>query len=699
MSTSVRRYVLAALLGVACAAGPLSAQAFSIEDILSAPFPTELTASKGGTFAWVFNAKGVRNIWMAEGPAYKARQVTTYSKDDGQEIAGLAFTPDGGILYVRGGGTNRAGEFPNPSSDPAGVERAVWLVKAGGAPRKIINAGGFALSPSGKEIAYPGQGGVMVVALDSGSAARQLLKARGGSGGLRWSPDGTKIAFVSFRERHSFLGVYDLGAKTLTWIDASVDQDGDPAWSPDSKRIAYLRNPTHFVDQMFVAEREGDPWSIRVADVATGVGREIWRADKGPGSVFRGVVATNQILWTADNRLVFPWEKDGWSHLYSMPASGGQPALLTPGDGEVEYVTLAEDGRTILYNSNIGDIDRRDVWRVSAAGGAPVQVTKGNGIEWSLVEGGGRLALLRSDSRLPARPALLEGSNVRDIAPETMPSNFPSSKFVEPQAVMLSSTDGMQIPAQVFVPANIRAGEKRPAVIFFHGGSRRQMLLGWNYGNYYHKAYGLQQWFASQGYIALTVNYRSGIGYGLNFREALNYGAGGSSEFGDVMGAGLYLRSRPDVDPTRIGLWGGSYGGYLTAMGLSRASDLFAAGVDIHGVHDWNPVIRGFIPTYDPLKQVEMAKLAFESSPMATVKGWRSPVLFIHGDDDRNVPFTETGSIIEQLRKQNVELEQLVFPDDVHDFLLWNNWLRAYTATADFFARKLGGQAARAGGN
>ena len=698
MNTSLRRCVVTSLMGAACVAGPLSAQTFSIEDVLSAPFPTDLVASKTGSFAWVFNAKGVRNLWIAEGPSYKARQLTSYAEDDGQEISGLTFTPDGGILYVRGGPPNRAGDIPNPSSDPAGVERAIWLVKtSGGAPRKVVNAGGYALSPSGKEIAYSGQGGVMVVAIDSGSAPRQLLKARGGSGGLRWSPDGTKLAFVSNRERHSFLGVYDLGAKSLTWIDASADQDGDPAWSPDSRRIAFLRAPSQFVDQMFIAEREGDPWSIRVADVATGVGREVWRADKGPGSVFRDVVAANQIFWTADDRLVFPWEKDGWTHLYSIPSGGGTALLLTPGSGEVEYVALAEDRRTILYNANIGDIDRRDVFRVAAAGGAPVSVTKSAAIEWGLVEGGGKLALLRADSKIPARPALVEGATVRDIAPETIPASFPAARLVEPQAVMLSATDGMQIPAQLFMPANVRPGEKRPAVIFFHGGSRRQMLLGWNYGNYYSKAYGLQQWFASQGYIALSVNFRSGIGYGLNFREALNYGAGGASEFNDVMGAGLYLRSRADVDPARIGLWGGSYGGYLTAMGLSRASDLFAAGVDIHGVHDWNPVIRGFIPTYDPLKQVEMARVAFESSPMSSVKGWRSPVLFIHGDDDRNVPFTETGSIIEQLRKQDVELEQLVFPDDVHDFLLWSNWVKAYTATGDFFARKLVGQTARAG--
>ena len=98
----------------------------------------------------------------------------------------------------------------------------------------------------------------------------------------------------------------------------------------------------------------------------------------------------------------------------------------------------------------------------------------------------------------------------------------------------------------------------------------------------------------------LSVNYRSGIGYGMEFREALNYGATGASEFNDVQGAGLYLRSRPDVDPARIGLWGGSYGGYLTALGLARASDLFACGVDFHGVHDWNLEVPHTLSAEDP---------------------------------------------------------------------------------------------------
>jgi dipeptidyl aminopeptidase/acylaminoacyl peptidase len=155
------------------------------------------------------------------------------------------------------------------------------------------------------------------------------------------------------------------------------------------------------------------------------------------------------------------------------------------------------------------------------------------------------------------------------------------------------------------------------------------------------------------------------------------------------MGAGLYMRGRADVDPKRIGLWGGSYGGYLTALGLARSSDLFAAGVDMHGVHDWNEEIHNFVPAYNPEEKAEVARLAFESSPLASVKTWRSPVLLIQGDDDRNVPFSETVHLAEALRKQGVEFEQLVFPDELHDFMMRRTWLAAYHAAVDFLDRKL----------
>src|SRR5580698_7922482 len=168
-----------------------------------------------------------------------------------------------------------------------------------------------------------------------------------------------------------------------------------------------------------------------------------------------------------------------------------------------------------------------------------------------------------------------------------IPADFPADKLLTPQQVIFSAADGMPIHGQLFLPTSASDGGKHHALVFFHGGSRRQMLLGWHYMDYYSNAYAMNQYLASLGYIVLSVNYRSGIGYGLDFREALHYGREGASEYNDILGAGNYLRGRADVDSSRIGAWGGSYGGFLTALALARASNIFAAGVDMHGVHQW----------------------------------------------------------------------------------------------------------------
>ena len=695
MSRVHARLATAVLVLLSCL--PIAAQQpdVTLEGLLSAPFPTELLASPtGAKVAWIQNAKGVRNVWMAEPPEYKGRQVTRYTADDGQAIAGLEWMPDAKtLIFVRGGGANRQGEIPNPTSDPAGAEQVIWRVSlAGGEPVKIAPGSGVAVSPKGDGIAFVRQGGAFWAAFGAKGEPLQWIKVRGGSANLRFSPDGTKLAFVSRRGNHGFVGVYDVAAKAVRWMSPSVDSDSNPAWSPDGKRLAFLREPASSSISLFQPHLTApQPWSILVADAATGEAKVVWRADPGPGSAFSDeMVAANQIFWAAGDRLVFPWEKDGWLHLYSVPAAGGAATLLTPGDFEIEFVNLSPDRRQVVFNSNQGDIDRRHVWKVDVTGGPPVALTRGSRIEWLpvMTSDGKALAYFRSGARRPVQTVIeIAGGAARDLAPGTIPSEFPESALVEPQPVIFSASDGVRIHGQLFLPPGIKDGERRPAVVFFHGGSHRQMLLGWHYIAYYNNAYAMNQYLASRGYVVLSVNYRSGTGYGLAFREIANQGAAGASEFNDVLGAGLYLRGRSDVDPDRVGLWGGSYGGYLTALGLARASNLFAAGVDLHGVHNWNVGIRNFAPEYRPKPDEE--RLAFESSPMAWLDGWRSPVLVIHGDDDRNVNFSETVDLVEALRKRNVEVEQLIFPDEIHGFLRYASWLAAYRAAGEFLDRKL----------
>jgi dipeptidyl aminopeptidase/acylaminoacyl peptidase len=674
------------------AATLLAEKPFTLEQVLSNPFPESLVAAPaGGSLAWQMNARGARNVWVASPPDYRGHPVTHFSEDDGQDINQLRWTPDGrSIVFVRGGDFDMGREAPNPRSNPEGVEQAVWTVSLGGGDARKLGEGHEpAISPKGDRVAFLSKGQIWWAPLDGHDKAEQAVHARGTAQSLRWSPDGSKLAFVSSRGDHAFVGVFDPAAKTLRYIDPGVDQDSEPAWSPDSRQIAFIRVPASHDLFAFGPRIAAEAWSTRVADVATGAGHEVWRAAAGRGSVFYPVVAEKQLQW-ANGYLLFPWERTGWVHLYSVPVAGGAALELTPGEFEVEHVTLSPNGREVVFSSNQADIDRRHLWKVAVDQAVPSPVTTGEGIEWSPVvtsdsEG---IAYLHSDARRPPRAAIIVGAGApKDLV--SMPEDFPADQLVTPQAVTISAADGLRIHGQLFLPHDLRTGERRPALLFFHGGSRRQMLLGWHYMYYYNNAYAMNQYLASRGFIVLSVNYRSGIGYGLDFREAVNYGARGASEFNDVVGSGLYLRSRPDVDPARIGVWGGSYGGYLSALGLARASDLFAAGVDFHGVHDWNAVIGNFVSGYDPQKQQEAARVAFESSPMAAVKQWRSPVLLIHGDDDRNVPFSETVTLVEALRKQGVEFEELIFPDEVHDFLTHARWLQAYHAAAEFLERHL----------
>jgi len=699
---------LASIAAVAGGAPPARSQAFTIEQALSAPFTEHLTAAPAkGRLAWVANIGGRRNVWLAEptlSPAgYRSRPLTHYADDDGQELSTPQWTADAEwLVYVRGDGAQgETHPVPNPAWFAKGAQQQVWVVGAqGGEPRLISEGHTPAVSPDGKSVAYVLKGQIWLARLDDEKAKpEQLLQTRGSAQDLRWSPDGARLAFVSDRDDHSFIGVYSLAAKAVVWMEPSTDFDRDPEWSADSARIAYLRVPPDKNAMMFVPHRTALPWSIRVADAATGKAAEIWRADEGAGSAYRETDSTEQLHWTSSGRIVFPWESDGWLHLYAVPAGGGPALKLTPGEFEVEHVSLSADRNTLVFDSNQNDVDRRHVWRVNfgadGSNSAPEAVTSGDGIETQPVvaSDGATVAVLRSDARVPIRAAVAAGGKLIDLAPQAVPADFPGARFVVPQQVIITATDGMTIHGQLFLPADLKPGERRPAAVFFHGGSQRQMLLGWHYMEYYSNAYAMNQYLASKGFIVLSVNYRSGIGYGLNFREALNYGAAGASEFNDVMGAGLWLKARPDVDGARIASWGGSYGGYLTALALSRASSLFAAGVDMHGVHDWNLELPTFVPSYDPSQRAETARLAFESSPISSVSTWRSPVLLIHGDDDRNVPFAETVQLVEALRRQKVEFEELIFPDEIHDFLLRRDWAHAYAAGAEFLERKLGGAA------
>jgi dipeptidyl aminopeptidase/acylaminoacyl peptidase len=657
-----------------------------LEALLATPLVYQpVAAADGRSLAFVAREARTRAIYFLR-VGESAKPLVRYPDDDGQDLTQVALSPDGSLLsFVRGGPPNSKGEIPNPRSLASPPLRQVWLLDTAGgaAPRPVGIGYAPQFSPDGARLIWLTERGVACVPLRNSDGHRSDVDAAeillaGPLFALRFSPDGNKVAY----ERSSYVEVFDLKSRATWAVAKPADAvDIDPNWSPDGESIALRRlvGPQPPTENGYAGEYVAkEPWAIQVASVATHQVREVWRADAGMGSAYYDLdqdptdtgAQVRQLFWSDGNDIAFTWERDGWRHLYAVSAQGGQPRLLTPGDGEVETAALSLDRKTLVYSTNIGDPYRRHIAAVAFSGGAPKPVTQGPTSQWTPVPLAASIAYIDAGWAMPPAVLLqdLKGAT-RGAGGPAVPNAYPSSQMVKPQPVSFPGVDGQMAYGQLFVPAK----PSGCGVVFVHGGITRQMLLGFHYMDAYSNLYELNQYFSTQGCAVLSVEYRSSIMRGYVFRNAPGWGNGGASEYRDVLGGANYLKSRSDLKIDKIGIYGLSWGGYLTAQALARNSDVFKAGFDMAGVH-------GF------------PGATFKYSPLAFVGQWRSPVYIVAGDDDRNVDFNQSIALLQALRSKTdtVEIAEKVIPNEIHDLsLTFEDLVDVYFEGSEFMLNHL----------
>lgn len=660
--------------------------------------PPTGTAS-GQAAAWVESVGGRRTIWFTATTDAAPRALAQFA-DDGLPVSALTISEDGRRLaYIVGSAPNAQGEINNPLHLADPQERVLWATSTTTpAPRRI--AGGSTarfhspvLSPDGAALAYAQGREVWSSDLrDSASQPQRLFTLHGSAGDLAWSPDGRRLAFVSHRGSHSFVGIFDLADRRLRYLAPGIDGDRAPRWSPDGRHLLFLREREETQNYRFTVRLDSIPWSIMLANADSGETHTLWTADRGAGSTPYDA----DPFWIDAGSIGLFWEKTGWRQLYRLGLDGRAPTRLSSGDGEVATAIPSADGRRVYYTANADIRERFDLHAVAASGGASQRLLAGEGIATRGIRpvalGADGVVVPAYQPTAPVRMLAVDaGGAARALSPPvsisaTAIAAIPAALLPTPEIVTLSAEDGLRHRALLYRPAIPRAG-KSPAVVYAHGGSR------WIETVEPLHAWGIVEALVARGYVVLVPNYRSGEGYGLAFRETPGYGGSGGTDTLDMTAAGKYLRALPEVDKDAVGIFGISYGGYLTTAAMAKAPELWAAGVSIVGVADWQMELEldnnGARLPFRLSQRMQYEDLAYASSANASLEAWRAPLLFISGDDDTQGWLVQAIELGQRLRRRGIAVDAIVEPGGRHSPATHGQLRDRVSATLAFFDRHL----------
>jgi dipeptidyl aminopeptidase/acylaminoacyl peptidase len=495
------------------------------------------------------------------------------------------------------------------------------------------------------------------------------------------TPSRDKVGDIQTRRRLAILSVETGEAK---WVDLGEKEPGGErermnpvsplVWSEDGGKLALLAH----------ANDNKDRWVLAL-DLASGKTRELVDIHDddwvdGPGSLTLGWLK-------GDREVYFQSERTGYSQLYKVPFDGGEPTALTSGKWEVLSAVLSKDKSKFFLTTSEADPGEHQVYEMSADGGERMRLT-------SLP--GHHRAVLSPDEQWIAdiysytnKPPELYVGEVRPGSAEKKLTSSPAPEFweypwLDTPIVTFPARDGALLRAHLYKPANFKKG---PAVVFVHGaGYMQNVHRGWS-SSYYHE-YLFHHFLMEHGYTVLAIDYRGSAGYGRDWRTGI-YRHMGGTDLTDNIDAARWLVSQEGVDSKRIGIYGGSYGGFITLMAMFTQPDVFAAGAALRPVTDWAHYNHNY--TSNILNQPQKDAEAYrESSPIYFAQGLKGALLICHGMVDTNVHFQDTVRLIQrliELRKENWEVA--VYPVENHGFVQPTSWADEYKRIFALFEKNL----------
>ena len=714
---------LAAWLAAAPAAQQARTGGLTIEQLIDIRHPSApMWSPDGRSVVFVWERAGVSKVYVGDPSGASAPREL---REAGSGLGGAFWSADGKALMI-----TRAGDLWRVPIDGS-TASAVWTTPAA--------ESGIVPSPDGSRVAFvrssaaaaagarsgggggrgrggAGAGGDLIVRSLADSRETVALKAGPRAiGGLSWSPDGQTIVFNDLNTpiRHEQTPDYS-GVKIIYTITENVPGETSvvPAAGGDPKSLGTLGGfgGRRWLDaKHFLVDRTSPDFKRRttsLVDVAGGepkvlhedVKEKFWSIT---GDANAGAQPSPDGRWTA-----FLSDRDGWDHLYVMPAAGGAPVQITKGKFEAWRPQWSPDGKQIAFDANQPDNYGIRHLYVATIGGDPAhatiaQVTTGRGTniapQWS--PDGTRLVYQHTDPHNSADLWVLDvRSKKATRVTDSMPAGIDRSAFVEPEVVHYAGPDGQQVPAWLFVPKNLDRSKKHPAVVWIHGDGVNQNYDGWHVQRNYAVYYSFHQYLLQQGYVVIAPDYRGSIGYGRDWREGVYMDVGGK-DAKDAWMAANYLKTLNYVDTERVGVWGLSYGGFFTLIAVTDQPKLFRAGVDVAGVVDYamyyeDPYHGGWTASRIGTPE-QNPKVYANASPLSHVDRLERPLLVLHGTSDVNVPYLHSVRLIDELLKKGKgELVSfMTYPGEFHYFTREHVLRDAWHRVDDFFrVNLLGGE-------